>query len=98
MLTLGEFGPFDDQGFFTKDQQFFWLFFIIATILNLTIMLNLLIALIGETYGKVDSQKIEYQYKEKAIQMRSLQRIIGKCIQTGETKQELLFFAKKFDK
>ena len=96
LLTLGEFSPYEDN--FSKEFQFFWLFFIIATILNLTIMLNLLIALIGETYGRVDSQKIEYRYKEKAIQIRSLQRIIGKCVMKDENKQQLLFFAKKYDK
>ena len=75
-----------------------WLFFIIGTIFNLIIMLNLLIAVIGETFGRVDAQKIEFSYKEKAVQMSTLQRITRGCIRRDEKKQELLFFAKRLDK
>ena len=82
LLTLGEFEFFQME----QDQQFMWLFFIIGTIFNLIIMLNLLIAVIGETFARVDSQKIEFSYKEKAIQMSTLQRITQGCISRDERK------------
>ena len=94
LLTLGEFEFFQME----REQQFMWLFFIIGTIFNLIIMLNLLIAVIGETFGRVDAQKIEFSYKEKAVQMSTLQRITRGCIRRDEKKQELLFFAKRLDK
>ena len=94
LLTLGEFEFFAME----KDQQFMWLFFIIGTIFTLTIMLNLLIAVIGETFGRVTEEKIEFSYKEKAVQMKTLHRITKGCIRRDEKKQQLLFFAKRLDK
>ena len=98
LLTLGEFG----EGFAIEDSQpsnqFFWAFFVMATVFNLIIMLNLLVAVISETFARVDCQQIEYAYKEKAISISTLQRLIGKCIKRDSSKQQLMFIAKKLDK
>ena len=83
LLTLGEFEYYQLEA----DEQFLWLFFIVATVFNLIVMLNLLVAVIGETFVKVDSQRIEYSYKEKVVTMSTLQRLLGKCIQRGKGEQ-----------
>lgn len=48
LLTLGEFN-IDDF------DNFCWIFFTFATVTNLIVMLNLLIAIISETFGRVVS-------------------------------------------
>lgn len=76
LLTLGEFEFFQID----EDQQFYWAFFIIATIIQLIVMLNLLVSILGEVFTKVEASKIEYAYKEKCVQITTLQRLVAKCI------------------
>jgi hypothetical protein len=65
-VSLGDFGGgFDPDGNYEPTQddsyQIEWLYytyFLIATVLNLVIMLNLLIAIISDTYTSVSNQKV----------------------------------------
>jgi len=94
LLTLGEFEffPIDEE------EQFYWMFFIVATIIQLIVMLNLLVSILGEVFGRVEASKVEYAYKEKCVQITALQRLIGTCISRNPSKQKLLFFAAALDK
>jgi hypothetical protein len=58
LLTLGEFMVDDFDGFT-------WIVFAIATLINLIVMLNLLIAIISSTYERVVGDQIEQAYKER---------------------------------
>jgi hypothetical protein len=61
-------------------------------------MLNLLVSILGEVFGRVEASKVEYAYKEKCVQITALQRLIGSCITRSPAKQKLLFFAAELDK
>lgn len=58
LLALGEFGldSLDNWG---------WLMFILASLFNLVVMLNLLIAIISSTYERVMTAQTEYSFKER---------------------------------
>jgi hypothetical protein len=65
MVSLGDFmvmGDFDDS----SNGTLSWIVFLLATMLNLIIMLNLLIAIVSETFTNVLERKIENSYREKA--------------------------------
>lgn len=55
-------GDFDDS----SNGTLSWIVFLLATMLNLIIMLNLLIAIVSETFTNVLERKIENSYREKA--------------------------------
>jgi hypothetical protein len=64
-MSLGDFGGgYDPDGGYTptqddsEDEPLYNLYFIIATVLNLIIMLNLLISIISDTYNSVSNQKV----------------------------------------
>ena len=71
LLTLGEFSYYKLE----ESNQFLWLFFVVATVFNLIIMLNLLVSVITEAYTEVRSNSIEFMYKERAKTMNSLYRL-----------------------
>ena len=61
LTALGEFS--DDLEKYTDGQ---WLVFILSAIFNIVLLLNLLIAIISETYERVSRTRIPTAYKEKA--------------------------------
>jgi len=62
-LLLGQF----DTSTFNPDTIIFsWIFFVIATVLLIIVMLNLLISIISNTYSRVSSQQNEMMYGEFA--------------------------------
>ena len=63
LVALGEFGTLGIEEYRPID----WLIFTLCCFLNLTLMLNLLIAIIGSTYDKISQNDAEISYKEKAI-------------------------------
>jgi hypothetical protein len=64
LIALGEFNydDFDDSG----NGTLAWVIFIVSTLINCVVMLNLLIAIVSETFAIVVNEKIENSYREKA--------------------------------
>ena len=64
MIALGEFNydDFDDSG----NGTLAWVIFFVSTLINCVVMLNLLIAIVSETFAAVLNEKIENSYREKA--------------------------------
>jgi hypothetical protein len=64
LIALGEFNydDYDDSG----NGTLAWVIFLVSTLLNCVVMLNLLIAIVSETFAAVLNEKIENSYREKA--------------------------------
>ena len=56
MLSLGDF----NDGFGKNHTTLVWVLFLIATLFNLVVMFNLLIAIISETFAKVNENSEAY--------------------------------------
>jgi hypothetical protein len=68
LLTLGEFSIDNFDGFA-------WILFAIATLVNMIVMLNLLVAIISSTYARVIGDQIEQAYKERVSLIHDIQMI-----------------------
>lgn len=55
-------GDFDTNSFGSIATPYMWLLFILCTIINMIIMLNLLIAIIGESFNKVNEVSVQASY------------------------------------
>lgn len=62
LFALGEFG--DNLEFYRESD---WLVFFIATIFNIILLLNLLIAIISDTYARVAEKAVANSYIEKVF-------------------------------
>lgn len=60
---LTSLGEFDDS--LEHYDEWDWLVFFICTIFNIVLLLNLLIAIISETFANIKESKDETSYKEK---------------------------------
>jgi hypothetical protein len=63
MTGLGEFNPDDFPN--SKNQAMLWVFFVLCSILIQVVLLNLLIAIMGDTFDRVQEIKEEAALKEK---------------------------------
>ena len=66
------FGEFDTEEYGTME----WVLFGIATVLLPLLMMNLLIAIISDTFARVHLNRIESDYKEKALLLRELENMM----------------------
>ena len=57
-----------------KDDYLAWILFLLCTVFNLIVMLNLLIAIISDTYEKVNSTQDKVAIKELASLVLDLRR------------------------
>lgn len=76
LQTLGEFYAPDEMGMEDWSPAL-WILFFISSMVNLIVMLNLLIAVISETYSRVNEKKNEYDYKEKIALVDDINLYIG---------------------
>ena len=65
--ALGEFSETLDQY-----DHMSWVIFFLCCIVNIILLLNLLIAIISETYETISSTALETGYKEKVAMMAFL--------------------------
>lgn len=71
-----------------------WIVFFICTIFNVVLLLNLLVAIVCETFTRVASTKVETSYKEKVNQMCIMQsNIFGYITMTPKSYVDMLFIA-----
>ena len=68
---LTAFGGFDESLADYRDVD--WIIFIICIIFNMIVLLNLLIAIVSQTFADMLEAKVEEEYKEKARQIGQLQ-------------------------
>ena len=71
LAALGEF-----DGDLDKYREIDWFVFLLCAIFNIILLLNLLIAIISETYTRVSDTKHETSYKEKVYQIAVMQDTI----------------------
>lgn len=80
-------GEFETTGF----SGVTWIVFVIGNILNLIILLNLLIAIISNSFARVDENKIRFTYKTRAELIYNY--YLSTWMNTKSNPSELLFFA-----
>jgi hypothetical protein len=59
-------GDFDTNAFGSVAVGYVWILFFLCTIFNMIIMLNLLIAIISESFAEVNSVQKEASFREQA--------------------------------
>ena len=69
-----------------------WILFFICTVFNMIVMLNLLIAIISETYNRVNQTKQQYALRERAGVVSDLRsfRYYKFFVKRGDPKNSLL--------
>ena len=68
LTSLGEF-----SGSLENYDEIDWIVFFLATIINIILLLNLLIAIVSETFAAINESTEQTSYKEKAHQMVNMQ-------------------------
>ena len=68
---LTAFGGFDEN--LAEYRNADWLVFILCIIFNMIVLLNLLIAIVSQTFADMLEAKVEEEYKEKARQIGLMQ-------------------------
>ena len=61
-------GDFQTGGFWTRDEEILWIIFLFNTILVLVVLLNLVIAIMGDTFDRVQETQ-EYSKLKEITQM-----------------------------
>ena len=87
-------GDFDPNVEFYEEND--WVVFFICTIFNIILLLNLLIAIISQTFENISETALETGYKEKVIQMCIMQdTVFGMMLwNQKDDPVELAFIAK----
>ena len=94
LTALGEFE--DNLDKYREDQ---WFVFILSAIFNIILLMNLIIAIISETYERVSSTRVESTYKEKVQNMCMMfDTIFGMKSKTIQDPNERIFVAKAMQK
>lgn len=89
LVALGEF---DENLDFYREED--WLVFLLCCLFNIIVLLNLLIAIISETYTRIADLKTQNSYKEKAVQISMMQDMLLGQFKKTEDPNELVFIAK----
>ena len=71
LVFLTAFGGFDEKLGDYRDVD--WLIFIGCVVFNMVVLLNLLIAIVSQTFADMLEAKVEEEYKEKARQVGLMQ-------------------------
>mmetsp|Transcript_26142 Transcript_26142/g.18565 ORF Transcript_26142/g.18565 Transcript_26142/m.18565 type:complete len:109 (+) Transcript_26142:1947-2273(+) len=58
-------GDFNTDNYSQENKIMIWLFFILATFITQITFMNLLIAIMGDTFDRVSEKKEESSYKER---------------------------------
>ena len=91
---LTALGEFDDSVTDGSMREGDWIVFLLCAIFNIILLLNLLIAIISETYTNVSATKIESNYREKVQEMINLQDSVFGLKLLNTDVCELIFVAK----
>ena len=89
LVSLGEFDPNLE---FYREQD--WIVFLLCCIFNIIVLLNLLIAIISETFTKISDRQVANGYQEKSRQISMMQdQLLGQR-KFKKDPNELAFIAK----
>lgn len=88
-IILGDFSLEDFQNTETASIVAIWLF-ILCTVFNMIIMLNLLIAIISETFAKVNGSVRQAVFQEKASMIAEVAYLIPDYQKRTYAKKDLL--------
>ena len=91
---LTALGEFDDSVTDGSMREGDWIVFLLCAIFNIILLLNLLIAIISETYTNVSATKIESHYRERVQEMINLQDSVFGLKRLNIDLCELIFVAK----
>ena len=91
LVALGEFGEYPDLMDWPEGH---FLIFMICCLFNLIVLLNLLIAIISETFTTILATAEQTGYKEKAVQMTYMMESIFGLVKSETDHNELIFVAK----
>ena len=76
-----------------------WIVFILCIMFNMIVLLNLLIAIVSQTFADMLEAKVEEEYKEKARQIGLMQdSLFGVFVKQNPDPNELLLIVKIMDK
>lgn len=89
MLALGEFGTDNFSADGSKNSQIVWLLFVAATFLSQITILNMLIAIMGDTFGRVYEQQDQAALKEQFIILKDF----VKLLHSSEVEDKFMFVA-----
>ena len=67
--------------------------FILCAVFNVILLLNLLIAIIGQTFQKINQTKTETEYKAKTKMVQKMQTTFKKMLQVDPDHNERVFLA-----
>ena len=95
---LTAFGGFDENLADYRNAD--WIVFILCIIFNMIVLLNLLIAIVSQTFADMLEAKVEEEYKEKARQIGLMQdSLFGMFVKEKfQDPRELLLIVKIMDK
>lgn len=91
MLALGEFGTDNFSAEGTPNGAILWILFIVATFLSQITILNMLIAIMGDTFDSVYENKAQAALKEKISILKDFVAIVG--IEKRDTVSKFIFAA-----
>jgi hypothetical protein len=80
------FGDFDTDNFDTEDEALIWILWFINTLIVLVILLNLVIAIMGDTFDRVQETQESTMLKEFTNIMRENAFMIPKSLLYKDTK------------
>jgi hypothetical protein len=79
-MALGDFS-LAEEGIGRLAVPFMWILFILSTVLNMIIMLNLLIAIISESFTNINSVASQASYRERADIISENLYLVPKSVQ-----------------
>lgn len=91
LVALGEFGEYPDLMNWPEGH---FLIFMICCLFNLIVLLNLLIAIISETFTTILEKSEQTGFKEKAVQMTYMMESVFGLLKSETDHNELIFVAK----
>ena len=91
------YGDFDVEGFGTRDEILIWIIWFINTIIIAIILLNLVIAIMGDTFGRVQETQEATKLKEYASIMRESEFLFTRSSFFRKTKYIIVIEPNKSD-
>ena len=79
-MVLGDFSVDDFDGIGTT---YLWIIFILCTVLNMIIMMNLLIAIISESFANINSVSKQASYRERASMISENLYLVPNSVKTA---------------
>jgi len=90
-------GDFSTDGFNTKDEEMLWIFFLLNSMIILIILLNLLIAIMGDTFDRVQETQENSMFKELASMILENEFLFSRIKEFSHAKYILVIEPEKVE-